>query len=117
MRDRGKMSPYAGSEGQDGRVDLDVFVSLVGERQSNWERHGIKVKFGRSDEQGSASVTYGRLAKVGQLTVWSNESADLGIARMGFPEDDPVWHLYGLLAENELAGSLDDQTEQLLTDD
>jgi hypothetical protein len=98
-------------------VDLDVFASLVEQRRSIREQHRIKVEVGRSREQGSASVTCEGSEKIAQLIVWTSGAADLGTARKDAPEDDPSWHLYGIISESQLPGCLDDLTRYLVTDD
>ena len=99
------------------QVDLDVFASLVEQRRSIREQHKIKVEFGRSQVQGSASVTCEGSVKIGQLIVWTSGAADLGTARKDSPENDPSWHLYGIISETQLPGCFDDLTKYLLTED
>ena len=55
--------------------------------------------------------------KIAQLVVWTSGAADLGTARKDSPQDDPSWHLYGIISESQLLGCLDDLSEYLLTDD
>ena len=98
-------------------MDLDVFASLVDQRRSIWAQHGIAVEFRRSDEHGSASVTCEGSVKIAQLIVWTSGEADLGTSSKDSPEDDPSWHLYGIISESQLPGCLDDLTKYLLTDD
>ena len=51
---------------------------------------------------------------IAQLIVWTSGAADLGTARKDSPEDDPSWHLYGLISESQLPGCLDDLSKYLL---
>jgi hypothetical protein len=103
--------------GQDVQVDLDVVASLVEQQRSTWEQHGIEVEFRQSREYGSASVTCEGPVKIAQLVVWTSGAADLGTAREDLPQDDPSWHLYGIISESELPGCVGDLSKYLLTDD
>ncbi len=98
-------------------MDLDAFATLVDERRSGWEQHGLKVEYRRSLEHGSASVRCKAEKKIAELQVWTSGAADLGTARLDVPNTDPAWHLYGIISETNLPDCLDDLTDYLLTED